>query len=133
MMTINNINVYSYDEMNKSELSENELYDLFETPSLQYSLIIEMFKSVNDQRTPEEIIAFCKSDENWVYKSYWKKSDKEKFLEKLIILFKNLYYYSYDKAKSCAQWWLFYYGLSIKDYEKHNKFHKAKRKKYDVK
>lgn len=126
MITVNNVNVYSFDEMMKPVLSEVELYDLFETPSLHYSITIEMFKMINDQRTPEEIIEFCKTDSRWMYKTLWSKEDREIFLDKLTKLFMTLYSYSEVEAKSSAEWWLFWYGMS-RNY-KGEKQHKNKSK-----
>ena len=132
MITINDVNVYTFEEMMKPDLSENELYDLFETPSLHYSITIEMFKMVNNPRTPEEVIEFCKTDPRWMYKTLWEKEDRELFLEKLTKLFMSLYSYGEEKAKSSAEWWIFWYGMS-QHYKNDEKKQKSNKKEYNKK
>ena len=49
-MSKENFKIYSLDYLSNQELSEEDLYFLFETKSLFYSIIISMFKFNGDLR-----------------------------------------------------------------------------------
>ena len=42
--------IYTIDELKNTEFSEDDLHNLFDTKSLNLSLILHMFKLINDKR-----------------------------------------------------------------------------------
>ena len=49
-----NYRIYEMDYLMNNDLSEDDLYYLFETPSLNYSLLINEFKYSNQELTDEK-------------------------------------------------------------------------------
>lgn len=115
MGKIKKYKIYTLDYLCNEELTEEDLYYLFDTPSLNYSLIINMFRhSGENTKSDAELINIAKTDSKWVYKYFWTKKERITYLNKIISVFKNVYQYKEVMATQRAQWWLFYYGLSIK-------------------
>ena len=107
--------IYSLDYLSNEELTEEDLYYLFDTPSLTYSLIVNMFRHAGeDKKTDADIINLCKNDDKWVYKYFWTKKQRTSYLQLIIPIFKNVYQYNNILAASSAEWFLFQFGLSIK-------------------
>ena len=50
------IEIYDLDYLVNAELTEEDLYNIFETPSLNYSLVINMFKISGYNKTFESNI-----------------------------------------------------------------------------
>lgn len=108
------VKIYDLDYLKNEELTEEDLYNIFETPSLLYSLVISMFRQVKDKRSDDEIINMCKTDERWVYKNYWESAEqKENFKEDLKKVIKNVYQCGDIEQDRKASWWMFQYSLSI--------------------
>lgn len=121
-MSKENFKIYSLDYLSNQELSEEDLYFLFETKSLFYSIIISMFKFNGDLRLDKDILEYCKKEKKWVYKNVWTKQKRRKFLNDLIKVYKNVYQYSDIKAKDTALGFLLLYGFNIKGSVKNNLF-----------
>lgn len=109
-----NCKIYSIDYLCDEELSEVDIYNLFETNSLLYSIIIEQFRKIGDTRQAWKIIKECKEDKNWVYKYNFESiKERKKFENKIIKIFQNLYQYKKYKAEQEAAWFMFSYGFSV--------------------
>lgn len=107
--------IYSLDYLSNEELTEEDLHYLFDTPSLIYSLVINMFRHSGEIKKKDvDIINLCKTDDKWVYKNFWTKKQRSSYLRLLIPVFKNVYQYNIVQATSKAEWFLFQFGLSIK-------------------
>lgn len=104
---------YTNKYLAEKELTENDLYYLFDTPSLNYSLVVNMFKFMKHKMRAQEIIDLCKTDERWVYKYHWTKEDRNKYRDILIKIFKNIYGYRDYETESAVDWWLFQYAFSV--------------------
>ena len=48
--------IFDLDYLQNAELTEDDLYYLFETPSLNYSLLVDMFNFTNQEITDEKKI-----------------------------------------------------------------------------
>lgn len=108
------VKIYDLDYLKNEELTEEDLYNIFETPSLLYSLVISMFRQIKDKRSDDEIIDMCKTDERWVYKNYWESEEqKNNFKEDLKKVIKNVYQCGDIEQDRKASWWMFQYSLSI--------------------
>ena len=112
----NECKIYDLDYLINTELTEEDLYYLFDTASLIYSLVVGEFKFVGyDNISDEEIINICKTNERWVYEYYWTKKQHDEYIKKVTAIYKNLYQYKTDTAKNAAEWFVFQYGLTIKN------------------
>ncbi len=119
---------YKIFEMNylmNNDLSEDDLYYLFETPSLNYSLLINEFKYSNQELTDEKkIIKLAQSDEEWMYKTFWTEKQRNVFEEDAKKAFMNIYQCGEVEAESRVQWWILYYGLTNSRYRNNKKIDK---------
>lgn len=105
--------IFELDYLANNDLSEDDLYYLFETPSLNYSLLIDMFKISNQELKDEKkIINLAKTDKDWMYKVFWSKKQRKEFEELVKKAFINIYQCGVVEAESRAQWWILYYGLT---------------------
>ena len=57
--------IYTIDELKNTEFSEDDLHNLFDTKSLNLSLILHMFKLINDKRKDWEIIKMVRTESGW--------------------------------------------------------------------
>jgi hypothetical protein len=107
--------IYTIEYLSNEELTEEDLFFIFDTPSLAYSLVVNMFRHAGEtKKSDADIINICKTDEKWVYKNFWTKKERTSYLNKIIPVFQNVYQYSVKTARQKAEWFLFQYGLSIK-------------------
>lgn len=117
------IKIFDLDYLQNEEFTEDDLYKLFETPSLNRSLIIGMFRFINDEHTDEEILDLVKTKENWMNEILWSFSVKQNFRNILTNIAKNLYQYSSKTSENWADEWLLRYGFGVKQ-----KYHKKLKK-----
>lgn len=111
----NKCKIYTLEYLMNTELTEEDLYYIFDTASLLYSLIINMFKFAGYiDKDDYTLIEMCKSNERWVYEHYWTKKQHNDFINILAKIYKNIYQYKPMTAKNAAQWFVFQYGLTIK-------------------
>lgn len=107
------VKIYEIDYLINNELSEEDLFHIFETPSLTYSLVIGMFKHSGSKLTEKEILKICKTDENWMYKNFWTQKQKDSYYSKVSDVVHNVYQYGEDQCNSWVDWWMFMYGLTV--------------------
>lgn len=110
--------IFTIDYLANEEFSEEDLYWLFDTPSLQYSLVVGMIKSVNNDLKDNDIVSMCKKDNSWIYKYSWNNAQCKNFINTLNKIFMNIYRISETNAKVNAQMFMIKYGLHVKN----NKF-----------
>ncbi|MBO5005433.1 MAG: hypothetical protein J6D03_09435 [Clostridia bacterium] len=104
-----NCKVYTVDELKNKDLTEDDLHNIFDTGSLNISLVLHMFRLMGDKRKDWEIIKMAKTDERW-YDKYFIEDDQYEQLKKdLYEVFKNIYQYKDTAAESSRDWWLFQY------------------------
>lgn len=107
--------IYSMKYLKEKELTENDLYYLFDTPSLHYSLVVNMFKFVGYKMKNEEILDICKTNERWMYEYTWTKEQKEAWKNEVTAVFKNIYQYGPQESEHSASWWCFWNGMTVPD------------------
>jgi hypothetical protein len=105
--------IYDIDYLKKAELTEDDLYYLFETPSLNYSFLVDEFKRTNQEITDEKkIINIAKNDRDWMYKYFWTDKQRESFEKDLKEAYMNIRQCGENEAESATSWWIFMYGLT---------------------
>lgn len=118
------VKIYDINYLVNEELTEDDLYNIFETPSLTYSLVIGMFKESGSTMSEKEILKLCKTDTDWMYKHFWTQKQKNNYYKKVTSIVHNVYQYDEIQSTSWTDWWMFMYGLSVKNDNK-----KLKRRK----
>ena len=113
--------IFEMDYLQNAELTEDDLYYLFETPSLNYSFLIDMFKRTKQSIIDEKkIINVAKTDKDWMYKYFWTPKQREDFENALKKAYINIRQCGEVEAESSTQWWILQYGLTDSRL-KHNK------------
>lgn len=114
--TMNTCKILSLDYLINSELTEDDLYILFEEKAFNKSLIIAMFKHIGCKKlSNKQILHICKHNDKWFNKYIWSKSERDSFLEKITLVYKNVYQFGNVKSRQLAEWWLIRYGFRVKD------------------
>ena len=105
--------IFEMEYLQKANLTEDDLYYLFETPSLNYSFLIDEFKRTNQNVIDEKkIINIAKTDKDWMYKYFWTDKQREEFENDIKKAYMNIMQCGEVEALSSAQWWILYYGLT---------------------
>jgi len=113
--------IFELDYLANAELTEDDLYYLYETPSLNYSLLVNMFIFSNQKLTDEKkIIKLAKTDPEWMYKYFWSDEQRKEYEEIVTKIYKNIDWITVDEAEQKMQWWILMYGLT-NDKLKNNK------------
>ena len=113
--TVSGIKIYPMEYLMNEELTESDLNNIFDTPSLLYSIIIGMFRFVgNTTKRNNQIIKLVKEDKRWMYKNYWTQKQSKEFEDILTKIFMNVYCEGEIRSRSRAQWEIIWHGLNIK-------------------
>ena len=107
--------IYTIDELKNTEFSEDDLHNLFDTKSLNLSLILHMFKLINDKRKDWEIVKMVRTESGWPDKYSMSRKLYNNFVKDLKEIFANVYQYRENTAKIKAEYWMTVYGFKYKD------------------
>ena len=117
--------IFDIDYLQNGELTEDDLYYLFETNSLTFSLIIEMFRFSKQELLDEKkILNLIKNDKDWMYKYFWTDKQRSDFENIVFNVYKNVKYCGDVEGDSLAKWWITEYGLTNKDLKRNKKISK---------
>lgn len=105
--------IYTMKYLKEKELTENDLYYLFDTPSLNYSLVVNMFKFAGKKMKADDVLNICTTNERWMYEYHWTKDQHDKWVNEVAEVYKNVYQDGPEKARNGAEWWTFMYGMSV--------------------
>ena len=109
-----NCKIYPLTYLINEELTESDLYNCIEGNSLRYSLIIEQFRRIGDNRKDWQIIKECKENPRWIYNYRFSiKKCREDFTNDVSKVFRNVFTYGKEKSISEAQWFMFRYGFGV--------------------
>ena len=114
-LTNNKIKIYSIDYLKNEELTEDDIYYVFDTSSLIYSIIVGMFRyaGIND-KSNSDIINMVTKDSSWCDKFYWTKKKHDSFTKLISEIFKNVYQIKDSLSLSKAQMFVLKYGFMWK-------------------
>ena len=113
--TVYGVRLYPLEYLMNEELTESDLNHLFDTKSLIYSLIINMFREVNSPLKNFQIINIIKNDNTWLNMYTWNKKTCTNFEKKIAKIYKNIYTYKTNEIpKSLAQFFIIQYGFNVK-------------------
>ena len=105
--------IFEMDYLQHADLTEDDLYYLFETPSLNYSFLVDMFRRTKQDVVDEKkIINIAKNDKDWMYKYFWTTKQREEFENALEKAYINIRQCNETEAKSSTQFWVLMYGLT---------------------
>lgn len=110
-----NCHIYKLDYLKKEELNEDDLHYIFDTGSLNASLILHEFRVIGDKRQDWEIMKMARTTHTWPDEYSMTRKQYDEFKKNIIDVFKNVYQYRDIAARQKAEWWLLCYGLKIKN------------------
>lgn len=115
--TVRGVIVYPIDYLTKEELSDTDLSNLLDNnkKGLMYSLIIDMFRHINNKKTNLQIINMIKNDSDWYNKIIWKKNERDAYENLVINVYKNVYQFNETIAKSLGEWFMTLYGFKVEN------------------
>lgn len=115
--TVHGVIVYPIDYLTKEELSDTDLSNLLDNnkKGLMYSLIIDMFRHINNKKTNLQIINMIKNDSDWYNKIIWKKDERDAYENLVINVYKNVYQFNETIAKSLGEWFMTLYGFKVEN------------------
>lgn len=115
--TVQGVIVYPIDYLAKEELSDTDLSNLLDNnkKGLMYSLIIDMFRHINNKKTNLQIINMIKNDSDWYNKIVWKKEEHDAYENLVINVYKNVYQFNETIAKSLGEWFMTLYGFKVEN------------------
>ena len=115
--TVQGVIVYPIDYLAKEELSDTDLSNLLDNnkKGLMYSLIIDMFRHINNKKTNLQIINMIKNDSDWYNKIVWKKEEHDVYENLVINVYKNVYQFNETMAKSLGEWFMTLYGFKVEN------------------
>ena len=117
--------LFSLEYLSNEELTEDDLFLLFETNSLNYSLIVAMYRYCGIYTHENKIISDIKKDNSWINFHHFKNDkDRSSFTNIVKNVVKNVYTYSDYVAQRWADDWMLHYGFSI--YHCHKKYKYSK-------
>ncbi len=117
------IKIFDLSYLINSDYTDDDLYYLFATKSLLYSLIVAQFKLGGYKETLKEIKTIIKK-KHWQYKYFLNDKQISEFENNVAKIYKKVYQCSNTEAVSRAQMFYIQYGFSnirIKD-SKYNNF-----------
>ena len=112
--TVSGVKIYPIEYLMNNELTESDLSNIFDTPSLLYSIIIGMFRYSGNNQKNYQIIKIIKEDKRWMYNNYWTEKQAKEYEDILTKVFMNVYCESEIRSRSKAQWEIIWHGLNIK-------------------
>ena len=82
--------IYTLDFLSTTEMTDDDMYYICETPSFTYSLLVGMFTMAGYKMSEKKVINVCKEDQ-WMYKYFWTDAERDAFEKCLYDSFINLY------------------------------------------
>jgi len=110
---VGGICIYPIDYLMNEELTEFDLVNLFETPSLLYSYIVGMYKYIGNNKSILNIINEVRRDNKWTSRYKWTKKQQLNYEDIFSKVIKNIYCTSDKISKQKAEWYTICYGFDI--------------------
>ena len=105
------IKIFDISYLINSDYTDDDLYYLFATKSLLYSLIVAQFKLGDYKETLKEIKSIIKK-KHWQYKYFLNGQQISEFENNVAKIYKKVYQCSNSEALSRAQMFYVQYGFS---------------------
>lgn len=114
----NHYSLFTFDEMlnGKLERWESQALNGRTTPSLIYSLVLDMFRYIGDNRSEDDILTECQTVEDWYQKHTWSKEQHDLWRDKHLIpvIMKRMKLPKY-RAERESGWFMLQWSFMIKD------------------
>ena len=107
--------IYPVEYLKSSELTDEDLRNLLDKSSLILSLILYEFRMIGDKREDWVILKEVKTEENWVDAYFFKKKQRDKFIDDVSKVYRNIYMYDNMSCKRNAEHFALIFGFRTKN------------------
>jgi len=104
--------IYSIDDLCQVSYDDIEIEDV--SKNLQNSLIINMFRHIDNNLSDNEILKLCKENSNWYNQFSWTSKQRNIYIQKIKEVLYNLYRFNNRKCDNSAYNWILKYGFKLK-------------------
>ena len=107
--------IYSIDYLKSGDLTDEDLRNLLDKSSLILSLVLYEFRMIGDKRENWVILKEVKTEDNWVDNYFFNKKQREKFIDDVSKVYRNLYMYDNLSCKRNAENFALIFGFRTKN------------------
>ena len=106
--------IYPINYLKNSELTDEDLRNLLDKSSLILSLVLYEFRMIGDTREDWVILKEVKTEENWTDNYFFNEKQRDKFIDDVSKVYRNLYMYDNAVCKRTAEHFALIFGFRIK-------------------
>lgn len=106
--------IYSIDYLINNELTDEDLHNLLDKSSLILSFVLYEFRMIGDKRENWVILKEVKTEEGWSDNYFFNKQQRERFIDDISKVYKNLYVYDNIACKRNAEHFALMFGFRVK-------------------
>lgn len=129
IQTIDKATIFSIDYLLNGKLTDEDVSTLLKRSNFTKSIIVGMYRFEKLDVPASSIIKDISTSNSWVHSYRWTRSERSRFEKKLARIYKNVYSYGDQTAKSKAEWFTTIYGFDLKEAEKPKKYWNRNRNK----
>ena len=107
--------IYPINYLKNSDLTDEDLRNLLDKSSLILSLVIHEFRMIGDKREDWVILKEVKTEENWADNYFFNKNQRNKFIDDVSKVYRNIYMYDNMVCKRNAEHFALIFGFRIKN------------------
>lgn len=106
--------IYPINYLKNGELTDEDLRNLLDKSSLILSLVLYEFRMIGDKREDWVILKEVKTEENWTDNYFFNEKQRDKFIDDVSKVYRNLYMYDNTVCKRNAEHFALIFGFRIK-------------------
>lgn len=106
--------IYPVEYLKNNELTDEDLKNLLDKTSLILSLVLHEFRMIGDKREDWVILKEVKTEKNWVDNYFFTKKQRNKFIDDISEVYRNIYVYNETSCKRNAEHFALIFGFRIK-------------------
>lgn len=81
------VNIYTLDELDELEATDEMIYDFYSGDDLFYSTIFNMWRFVGNEEPFEDLVKIMQTDRDWFHKYTWSKEQRFEFTKRLLPIY----------------------------------------------
>ena len=106
--------IYPIEYLKNSELTDEDLKNLLDKSSLILSLVLHEFRMIGDLRENWIILKEVKTKEDWSNNYFFSKKQRDRFIDDVSKVYRNLYVYDSALCKRNAEHFAMLFGFRIR-------------------
>ena len=106
--------IYPIEYLKNSELTDEDLKNLLDKSSLILSLVLHEFRMIGDLRENWIILKEVKTKEDWSNNYFFSKKQRDRFIDDVSKVYRNLYMYDNALCKRNAEHFAMLFGFRIR-------------------